>query len=99
MQSLGVQGLSFQTDIVLIIFAFSSNFTTIWDIWGHFILPPSKTGFMFGLIPHKPLVMKASILIYYDLEEQGHGINKGAPRLFPVKSILSTGYLIAKRAK
>ena len=33
--------------------------------------------------------MNASILNYYELEEQGHGINKGAPRSFSVKSILS----------
>ena len=60
-------------------------------------MPPSKTGFLFGLTPHETLLvekltiphMKASILSYYDPEEQGHGINKGAPRPFPVKSILS----------
>ena len=60
-------------------------------------LTPSKTGFMFGLIPHEPLVvqkltiphMKASILSYFEPEEQGCGINIGAPRPFPIKSILS----------
>ena len=58
---------------------------------------PSKTGFMFSLIPHETLVvqnltiphMKASILSYFEPEEQGCGINIGAPRPFPIKSILS----------
>ena len=52
---------------------------------------------MFGFIPHEPLVvkkltiphMKASILSYYELDEQGPGIKKGAPPVFLVKSILS----------
>jgi hypothetical protein len=56
-----------------------------------------KTGFIFGFIPHEPLVvqkltiphMKASILSYCEPDEQGPGINKEAPRLFLVKSILS----------
>ena len=60
-------------------------------------MTPSKTGFMFGLIPHEPLVlqkltiphMKASILSYFESEEQGRGINIEAPRPFPIKSILS----------
>ena len=60
-------------------------------------MTPSKTVFMFGLIPHEPLVvkkptlphMKASILSYFEPEEQGRGINIGAPRPFPIKSILS----------
>ena len=60
-------------------------------------MTPSKTGLMFGLIPHEPLVvqkltkphMKASILSYFELEEKGPGINIGAPRPFPIKSILS----------
>ena len=60
-------------------------------------MTPSKTGFMFGLIPHEPLVvqkltiphMKASILNYFEPEEQGCGINMRAPRPFPIKSILS----------
>ena len=60
-------------------------------------MTPSKTGFMFGLIPHESLVvqkitiphMKASILIYFEPEEQGRGINIGAPRPFPIKSIFS----------
>ena len=61
-------------------------------------MTPSKTGFMFGLIPHEPLVvqkltiphMKASILSYFETEEQWGGINIWAPRPFPIKrSILS----------
>ena len=52
---------------------------------------------MFSLIPHETLVvqnltiphMKASILSYFEPEEQGCGINIGAPRPFPIKSILS----------
>ena len=60
-------------------------------------MPPSKTGFMFGLIPHQSLVvqkltiphMKASILSSFEQEEQGRGITKGSPCPFPIKSILS----------
>jgi hypothetical protein len=52
---------------------------------------------MFGLILHEPLVvlkikihhMKASILSYFEPEEQGSGINKDAPCPFLIKSILS----------
>ena len=80
-----------------LIFYICSNFITFWDILGNFTFDPFKTGFMFGLIPHEPLVvqkltiphMKASILSNFEPEEQGHGINTGAPRLFPIKSILS----------
>ena len=60
-------------------------------------MTPSKTGFMFGLIPHEPLVvqkltiphMKASMLSYFEPDEQGRGITIGAPRPFHIKSILS----------
>jgi hypothetical protein len=60
-------------------------------------LPSSKSGFMFGLIPHKPLVvqkltmhhMKASILSYFEPEEQESGSNKGALHPFLIKRILS----------
>ena len=60
-------------------------------------MTPSKTGFMSGLISHEPLVvqkltiphMTASILSYFEPEEQGRGINIGASRPFPIKSILS----------
>ena len=60
-------------------------------------MTPSKAGFMFGLIPHEPLVvqkltiphMKALILSYFEPEEQGCGINIEAPHPFPIKSILS----------
>ena len=52
---------------------------------------------MFGLIPHEPLVvqkqtmphMKVSKLSHFEPEEQGRGINIGAPHPFPIKSILS----------
>jgi hypothetical protein len=52
---------------------------------------------MFGLIPHEPLVvqkltiphMKASILSYFEPEEQRSDIDKRAPRPFPLKSIPS----------
>ena len=33
--------------------------------------------------------MKASILSYFEPEEQGRSINIGAPRPFPIKCILS----------
>ena len=60
-------------------------------------MPLSKTGIMFGLISHEPLVvkkltiphMKASILNYFEPEEQGCGIIIRAPSPFPIKSILS----------
>ena len=80
----------FKLDIRLIIFAFGT-------FEGISFLTPSKTGFIFGLIPHEPLIVqkptiphiKASILSYFEPEEQGCDINIGAPRPFPIKSILS----------
>ena len=60
-------------------------------------MTPSKTDFMFGLIPHEPLVVqkltiphiKSSIFSYFELEKQGRGINIGAPRPFLIRNILS----------
>ena len=61
--------------IGLIIFAFAVFFTTFWDIQGYFVLPPSNF-FLFGLIPHEPLVVQklkvphmiASVFSYYEPE-------------------------------
>jgi hypothetical protein len=52
---------------------------------------------MFGLIPHEQLVvkkltiphMKASILNYFEPEEQGRGINIEAPCPFLTRNLLS----------
>ena len=87
----------FRLDIRPIIFAFAVILQLFGTFEGISFLTPSKTGFMFGLIPHEPLVvqkltiphMKASILSYFELEEQGRGINIGAPHPFPIKRILS----------
>ena len=87
----------FRLDIRPIIFAFAVILQLFGTFEGISFLTPSKTGFMFGLIPHEPLDvqkltiphMKASILSYFEPEEQGCGINIGAPCPFPIKRILS----------
>ena len=87
----------FRLDIRLIIFAFAVILQLFGTFEGISFLTPSKTGFMFGLIPHEPLVvqkltiplMKALMLSYFEPEEQGRGITIGAPRPFHIKSILS----------
>ena len=74
----------FGLDIRPIIFAFAA----ILQLFGTFetisFLTPSKTGFIFGLIPlvlQKLTIphMKASILSCFEPEEQVCGINIGAP--------------------
>jgi hypothetical protein len=87
----------FRLDIRPIIFAFAVILQLFWTFEGISFLTSSKTGFMFGLIPHEPLVVqkltiphiKVSTLSYFEPEEQGRGINIGAPLPFPIKSILS----------
>ena len=87
----------FRLDSRPIIFAFAVISQLLGTFYGVSCLTLSKTGFMFGLIPHEPLVvqkltiphMKASILSYFEPEEQGRGNNIGAPRPFSIKSILS----------
>ena len=39
-------------------FCICGNFTTFWDIRGHLVLPPSKTGFIFALIPHEIVIVQ-----------------------------------------
>jgi hypothetical protein len=87
----------FRLYIGLIIFAFVVILQLFGTFQGISFCPLQKTGFMFGLIPHQPLVvqkltiphMKDSILSSLEPEEQGRGINKGGPHQFPIKSILS----------
>ena len=87
----------FKLDIRPIIFAFAVILQLFGTFEGISFLTPSKTGFMFGLITHEPLIVqnltiphtKASILSYFKPEEHGCGINIGAPRPFPIKCILS----------
>ena len=67
----------FRLDIRPIIFAFAVILQLFGTFEGISFLTPSKTGFMFGLISHEPLVvqkqtiphMTASILSYFEPEE------------------------------
>ena len=64
----------FRLDIRSIIFAFAVILQLFGTFEGISFLTPSKTGFMFGLISHEPLVVKkltiphkkASILSYFE---------------------------------
>ena len=60
----------FRLDIRLIIFAFAVILQLFGTFEGISFLPPSKTGFMFGLIPHEPLVVKKLTIPHKSLNTQ-----------------------------
>ena len=82
LQDMKIAENDFRLDIRPIIFAFAVILQLFGTFQGISFLTPSKTGLMFGLIPREAILSWKNKCVALS-------INIGAPRSFPIKSILS----------